>query len=227
MSQKVLTHPSWSRCRSHPATRLAESSLDASPPEEPFPEEPSSEEQPPCLDAADLFRSYHSKVHRFFENRKFSHADSDDMVQEVFLRAVRRAPSLRSAEKTRSWLFAIAANLRRDERRRQARTPQHISLTDFARDDDGEPCEAVWEPRDRRPNPETSLRLKQRRRERRNRLVRAIISLPDRMRDCVALKIFFALSNQRIATVLGISEGAVNSQVTRARKRLTKALATG
>src|SRR6478609_1752451 len=46
-------------------------------------------------------------------------SDLDDLVQETFIRAFRRIESWRGESAFRSWLFAIAANLRRDELRRR------------------------------------------------------------------------------------------------------------
>jgi RNA polymerase sigma factor (sigma-70 family) len=47
--------------------------------------------------------------------------DADDLVQEVFLRVVRHAGSLRSTDRPEAWLFQIARNALRDSLRARMR----------------------------------------------------------------------------------------------------------
>jgi RNA polymerase sigma-70 factor (ECF subfamily) len=69
--------------------------------------------------ATRLVERYAAVVARFLYSAGADRSDLDDLVQETFIRAFRRIESWRGESAFRSWLFAIAANLRRDELRRR------------------------------------------------------------------------------------------------------------
>src|SRR6266487_3140504 len=63
-------------------------------------------------DLADVYRTTYPAVVRFLYRKVWDADRAEDLAQEVFIRALAHRP-----EKPRAWVFAVAANLARDEAR--------------------------------------------------------------------------------------------------------------
>ena len=135
---------------------------------------------------------------------------AEDAAQEAFIRAYRNLRSFRG-ERFRSWLFSIAANVARDELRRQGRRPQR-SL-DEARDDPEAPS---IDPADPGPSPEAEAL----RGDLRRALEHALLELPADWRMVVILSDVHGLSYEEVAETADIPIGTVKSRLSRARGRL-------
>ncbi len=61
-----------------------------------------------------LMTLFQGEVFRMIYFRTFSRTDSEDLTQEVFLRAYENLPKLKEAEKFKPWIFRIAINQLRD-----------------------------------------------------------------------------------------------------------------
>ncbi len=126
---------------------------------------------------------------------------AQDLVQEVFLRALEAAPA-----NPRPWLFAVALNLARDDGRAAARRDRKLALLA------GEQVGAAA------PPPDAEL-------ERIERVVlvrEALAQLTELDRNALLLKAE-GLSYEEIAASLGLSRGAVGTTLARARHRLVVA----
>lgn len=136
-----------------------------------------------------------------------------DAVQEVFLKAFRKAGSYRPRGKVFTWLYRIGVNhcLNRLRRRKIVR------FLPFSGDRDvREDGVSALEPEDPGPGPVERLEA----RERWHRTRRALDALPAGQRSVVILSRFEGLSQRQVAEVLGITEGAVESRLFRALRRL-------
>ena len=71
-----------------------------------------------------LFRSYHVPLVRYLTRRLGDRDWAEEIAQETFLRALRQ--DVLTSE--RSWLFAVATNLVRDDARKTARRRVHLEL---------------------------------------------------------------------------------------------------
>src|SRR5919206_3250422 len=71
-----------------------------------------------------LFREYHQPLVRYLTRRLGDRDWAEEVTQETFLRAARQETIVSE----RSWLFAVATNLVRDEARRDARRRRHLEL---------------------------------------------------------------------------------------------------
>ena len=71
-----------------------------------------------------LFRLYHAPLVRYLTRRLGDRDWAEEVAQEAFLRALRQD----SLTNERSWLFAVATNLVRDEARRTARQRRHLQV---------------------------------------------------------------------------------------------------
>jgi len=140
-----------------------------------------------------------------------------DAVQEVFLKAYRKAGSYRPRGQVYTWLYRIAVNhcLNRLRRRKIVRFLPFTGERD-------EPGEERPLPDATDPDPGPAARLDARERWRRTR--RALEALPATQRSVVILAKFEGLSQRRVAEVLGITEGAVESRLFRALRKLEQVL---
>src|SRR5688572_11688754 len=71
-----------------------------------------------------LFREYHGPLVRYLTRRLGDRDWADEIAQETFLRAARQE----HIASERSWLFAVATNLVRDEARKQEVRRRHLEL---------------------------------------------------------------------------------------------------
>lgn len=143
--------------------------------------------------------------------------EARDAAQEVFLKAFRKAGSYRPRGKVYTWLYRIAVNhcLNKLRRRKIVRFLPFSGGREASPDDAPE-LEAV----DPRPGPPE--RLDARRRWEITR--RALDALPEGQRAVVILAKLEGLSQRRTAEVLGITEGAVESRLFRALRKLETVL---
>lgn len=141
--------------------------------------------------------------------------EARDAVQEVFLKAFRKAGRFRPRGQVYTWLYRIAVNhcLNRLRRHRIVRFLTFGEMTGEA--DETRP--SPFEPRDLHPGPERRLVDRQRWRAAKQQIAR----LPPGQRAVLVLAKIEGLSYRQIAEALGISEGAVESRLFRAMRTLS------
>jgi RNA polymerase sigma-70 factor (ECF subfamily) len=71
----------------------------------------------PAAACARLYRDHAAPVARWLSSLGVPHADVPDLVQEVFLVAHRRLGTFRGDARLETWLYAIALNVARQQRR--------------------------------------------------------------------------------------------------------------
>ncbi len=162
---------------------------------------------------ARLVEAHQQRLLRLCERLLGDLEEARDAVQEVFLKAFKKAGGFRPQGQVYTWLYRIAVNhcLNRLRRRRIVR---------FTRLGGGaepeEPELPELDPADAAPSPEEALAARRRWAATR----RAIAQLPDNQRAVLVLVRFEGLSYREAAEALGISEGAVESRLFRAMRRL-------
>lgn len=155
---------------------------------------------------AQLFRRHYPSVRSACARRLRDAVDADEVAQAAFVRAIERIHQCRGERRFGAWIHAIARSLCVDTFRARARV---------------EP----WEKppagvRDHRPNePEESVLLV----EQFDHLRDALATLPERQRTAVIARDWDGLRPGEIADRLGLSIGAVDSLLLRARRRLAVA----
>jgi RNA polymerase sigma-70 factor, ECF subfamily len=165
-----------------------------------------------------VFERYFPWVRRYFSRLGYSPEDAEDLAQDVFSQVFRRLDSYRGDSPFESWLFAVAANLHRNDgrrRRRDKRRAPEVSI-DEAREAQDASEGVAWEPvaRDRLPPREIFER------ERWAALEASVRALPPQMRQVLRLRIVQDLKLREVAVVLGISVDTVKSHLFQARQRL-------
>jgi RNA polymerase sigma-70 factor (ECF subfamily) len=137
--------------------------------------------------------------------------ESDDVVQEAFVKAFRHLSRFRAGEPFAPWLLRIVANetknLTRSRRRRTA-LALRLSAAESVTAADG-PADEVLAA------------------ERRTQLVAAVNALPDRERRVLVCRYFLDLSEAETAQVLEWPLGSVKSRTFRALNRLRGRLVAG
>lgn len=145
----------------------------------------------------ELVRKYASAVLGLCIAHTKNFHDSEDIMQEVFIKAISKLDTLRDTSRTRAWLMQIARRKCIDYHRSR---PETLPIS--------EEIEA--------PAIEKENQI--------NRLHDAISKLPDEYREPITLYYLSRQNCHSVAKTLGISEDAVRSRLVRARLKLHEIL---
>ena len=143
-------------------------------------------------------------------------ADAEDLVQEIFLIALRKWHQFQGDSHPTTWLYTIAARACSRRRRKRSGEPRALESLN----------ELLPSPEDRIPDLSVmeSPLDEQLRRETREAVERAIVSLPLHFRMPLVLKEIVELSIADVAAILGLKESTVKTRVHRGRLLLRRAL---
>ena len=156
-----------------------------------------------AFDLEGLYRTSYDAVVRFLYRKVWDADRAEDLAQEVFMRALAHQP-----EKPRAWVFAVAANIARDEARSAIRRRKHLVLLAH------EPIVS--------PAPLDNIEDDLEHEEQENEVKRALDALSPRDRE-VLLLWDAGLAYPEIAEQTGLALGAIGTTLARARKRLIAA----
>jgi RNA polymerase sigma factor (sigma-70 family) len=151
-----------------------------------------------------LVRRYYLPLLSFFRKRASNVSDTQDLVQQVFLRL---AQSRQDGEihNPDAYIFQTAANTLRDHHRHELVHNRYLA-------------QAATEADASELTPERIVLAK----EDLARLVEAIRELPDRTRDILMLRCFEGLKNAEIAELHHISTRSVEKHIAKALAELSK-----
>lgn len=154
---------------------------------------------PPLVDPEDVYRRYSGMVFRLALARCRSRADAEDVMQEVFLRYVRRDPKLDTAEHQRAWLIKATINCTNTllSSAWNKRTALYSELTQLAPMLPDENAADIYA---------------------------AVLRLPKKQRTAVHLYYYEGYRVKEIASLMDVSESGVKSLLHRAREGLEKDL---
>jgi RNA polymerase sigma-70 factor (ECF subfamily) len=155
----------------------------------------------PVLDVPAFVAKHRASVWTYLRLLGCDATEADDLTQETLLVVLQRSFQERSDAASRSFLRRTARQLylasRRDETRREA----------ILR---AEAAEAVWQRRMPRDTPEEYLAA----------LRSCLQQLADRTRRAIRMRYQEQRDGKEIGSVLGLTEGATNTLLHRARQRL-------
>jgi len=156
-------------------------------------------------DVERLFREYHATLVRYLTRRLGDRDWAEEVAQETFVRALRQDTIMNE----RSWVFAVANNLVRDDARKVSRQRKHLELMAAeAREQEQEPPEDQHEITPALAQESADAR-------------RALETLAERDRQALLMK-EEGLDYGEIAEVLGIEKSSVGTTLSRARRRLAE-----
>lgn len=132
-------------------------------------------------------------------------ARAEEMAQEAFVRAWRGLAQWRRESSFSTWLFALAANVFRNELKRVPTANLPVALDEIA------------EPASPAAQEETLQRKSQR-----DVVWRAVLALPLRYREPVILFYFHEMDVGAAARSMGLPEGTLKARLSRARELLRR-----
>ena len=145
-------------------------------------------------DFNELVDKYSEQLYWHIRNLVGSHEDTDDIVQDTFIKAWKALPSFRGESSPSTWLWRIATNealafLRKQRVRAALRLQSLDDAAERVIDDD------PWFNGD----------------EAQRRLAKAIFRLPDKQRVVFCMRYFEEMSYEDISEVTGTSVGALKA----------------
>ena len=154
---------------------------------------------PPFTDPEDVYRRYSGMVFRLALARCRSRLEAEDVMQDVFLRYVRRDPQFDSAEHQRAWLIKATINCTNTllSSAWNKRTELYEELTQLAPVLPNEIAADIYA---------------------------AVLRLPKKQRTAVHLYYYEGYRVKEIASLMDVSESGVKSLLHRAREGLEKDL---
>ena len=143
-----------------------------------------------------LYREYMPSVYRMAFSYMQNHPDSEDVVQEAFLRLAQSGKRFQDKRQVQAWLIITAANLCKDMLRRSHRKELPLEAASTA---------AAPEEKDR------SLQA-------------VVLALPEKYRTVIYLHYFEGYSVMELAKLLHRPESTVKTWLRRGRDALRKQL---
>lgn len=156
------------------------------------------ESAPIPFDAESLFRAYGDMVYRLALVRTRSVQDAEDVLQEVFLRCLKRRPYFETEEHQKAWFLTVTINCSKS-----------LLGSAFRRHTVSEEAAAGM-------GTEDSYRD--------DTVLRAVLSLPEKYRTAVHLFYYESYSVREIAALLHQNESTVKTWLHRARAELRESL---
>jgi RNA polymerase sigma-70 factor (ECF subfamily) len=154
-----------------------------------------------------LVDRYLAKVTAFAGRMLANRTDAEDVAQDVFLRVWQHAGSWRAGSaRFSTWIYRVTLNLCHDRLRRRRETT----------------LDAAGDPASDAPPPGTDLQ----RDAVAARVASALAKLPERQREAIVLCHYQELGNIEAAAILDVTVEALESLLSRGRRRLRDLLAS-
>lgn len=122
--------------------------------------------------------------------------DTEDAVQDTFIRMIEKGPRFTSLEHEKAWLIVTAGNICRNKLKHWSRKTADIE----------------------------SIPVRAPEKERYDDLMAALMQLPDRLKTIVYLAYYEELNSKQIARILKLPSSTVRNRLVKARRLLKKAL---
>ena len=149
-------------------------------------------------DFDEILDSYYQKIYRFCIHRLGNQNDAEDATQECFTKAYKNFSSLKDQNLVKQWLYQIASNVCNDRFRSLGRFKKIIKNLFIG---------------------ENTLPV-----ESNHMILKVIKKLPKQQSEIFILRQLHDFSTEETANMLGITDGTVKSQLSRAISFLKKEL---
>ena len=153
-----------------------------------------------------LLRGHRSRIRGICLRYTGNAADSEDLVQEAFLRAYRGLPNFRGESRFSTWLYRITVNVCLNWI--ASRKPRAEAISDDLEIEDPGPS-----PSERLEDRQTAAAIRE-----------AVARLPERQRMTLVLRVYEDLSHREISEIMGGSVGTAKANLFFALKNLKKLL---
>ncbi len=156
-----------------------------------------------CEAFAPLIERYKMSIYRLVYQMVHNRDDTEDLVQEIFIKAYQGIKTFKSGYKFLPWLSKIAVNHTLNFIKKERKIDvQPLEWAQNYADNKGDPVQMVKE-----------KMLKE-------KIAKAMAQLPEEYRVVLVLRIEEQLSYEEISQTLGIPAGTVMSRIARAREHL-------
>jgi RNA polymerase sigma-70 factor (ECF subfamily) len=161
-----------------------------------------------------LFARHSGSVLSFLSRLTTSRGDSEDLLQETFLRILTHAKDFRPGAAFRPWLFTIARNVAYNSlQKRKLRSELEVQ-TDISESRGAIVLD------DKAQDPSRRMQTQ----ETQKKLMKALEDLPAPQREIIVLVIYNGFTYEEAAAITGDSEGTLRSRVFHALRRLRERL---
>jgi RNA polymerase sigma-70 factor (ECF subfamily) len=168
-----------------------------------------------------LVRRHQTPLFNFALRQLGAQAVAEEVVQDAFVRVVQNAAEFKHEARFTTWVYTILRNLCIDQLRRRA-LRRHPSLdeprTVHSSEEDGPTL------LDQTADKRASVEREATRTELKERIARAVETLPEEQREVFLLREISNLPFKEIALVVGVAENTVKSRMRYALERLQRAL---
>ncbi|TXK72117.1 RNA polymerase sigma factor [Paenibacillus sp. N3.4] len=168
--------------------------------------EPSVQEQ--------IYKEFYLFVYPMIYFIMRDHASVEDIIQESFLRAVRKAPLLNEIDKHESWIKKLTRNVTLNHLRKHKRNREELEAELTSGINESAPAADYCVPLEK----EVELKLM------REAIVDYMNQLSPVSRQIMAMKWIHNLSYKDMASELGVTEGVVRQRLFRARDAIKQKL---
>ena len=168
-----------------------------------------------------LVDRHHASLVRYFFHQSRSRETAEDLAQEVWIRIIRHRLTYRPSARFQTYLFSIARNLWIDRYRSNKAAPPTFSADREVGGEEGEGTRlsSLLPGREVEPSEAVSVH------EEAERVRRALLDLPDGLRQVFELGEVQGLKYVEVGQILDIPVGTVKSRMHAAIQRLGQALA--
>jgi RNA polymerase sigma factor (sigma-70 family) len=162
-----------------------------------------------------LMDKYGDEIKRLIYTYVKNSADTDDVIQEVFVTIYRKLNTFQGKSSLRSWIYSIAINKSKDylrswqSRNKRLKEKLTTSQHDYIHDSNVETPEELTMKQDESSN-----------------LLKLLLMLPVKYREVLILFYFKDFSTKEIGTTLGMKETTVRTRLNRGREQLRRLLST-
>jgi RNA polymerase sigma-70 factor (ECF subfamily) len=170
---------------------------------------------------ADIVARYQPRLARLAYRLLGWRDEVDDVVQDVFVRALEKRGSFRGEASLATWLTRIMLNACRNRLRRRRLARVVFPWRRGTRPHSADAADPGSSSAVSRARPDGAVSAG----ERAESVRRAVRSLPDREREVIVLRYLEDLPIEVIAGIVNETRGAVDVRLSRARQRLRQALA--
>lgn len=165
----------------------------------------------------ELVRRYHGKIYGLIYNMTSNKEDTEDLLQDVFVKAYSSLDRFRGTASFYTWVYRIAINHTINFLKKRKRGAA-VSLNDV---DQGVERDPAYVELSARESPVRDASLS----ELQEKLNKALQTLSEKHRTVVVLHDIQGVPHDEIARMTGCSEGTVRSRLFYARQRLQAELA--
>lgn len=147
-----------------------------------------------------LLRRHYDRLYALCFRLTGTQADAEDLTQDICAALPAKLTAFRGDAKFTTWLYRVAVNASHDRRRRQQTHARHAEGW------------GDWE-----VNRQETIREEA---DAKDWLAEAMTSLPQDLRDTLALTMDQDMTQAQAAEVLGVTEGTVSWRISEVKKRL-------